>query len=158
MSNAIQKHPAAMTLVKQRPMHSLFDPFDRFLSGPMGRDLSKFIQTDPPHTSTVRANVSESKDSYKLVLQVPGFAKEDLKLHVEQGLLTVTGEKKDEAPDGGTRWTRQEFEQTSFKRSFRLPDTVQADGISAEQVNGILSVTIPKQVPVTPAVHEININ
>lgn len=90
------------------------------------------------------ANVKETKDSYLIEVSAPGFAKESFNVKVEDSILTITGEVKEEKLEEGTKFTRKEFVHTSFKRSFTLPKTIVADKINAAYENGILKVTLPK--------------
>ncbi len=147
-----------MTLVKHRPHASLVTPFDELINGFFGRDLSHFVGSDDMHRSTPRVNITENKESFKLDLLAPGFRKEDLKMNVEENTLTISAEKKNEALTEGDRYTRREFGFSSFKRSFRLPETVTSENITAEFNNGVLTVSIPKAEPVKPAVREISIS
>ena len=146
-----------MTIVKHRPLRS-FTPFDELVNGFFGRDLSHFIGSDDMQRSMPRVNIVESKENYKLELLAPGFRKEDLKLNVENDMLSISGEKQETALDENERFTRREFGHTSFKRSFTLPEQVDADRIKAEFVNGVLHVTIPRTEPAKPAVRAINVD
>ena len=143
-----------MTTMKQRAHGT---PFDEFINGFFGRDLSHFVGSDDIQRSTPRVNITESKGAFTLDLLAPGFSKEDLKMNVEDSTLTISAEKKNQALSEGDRYTRREFDFSAFKRSFRLPETVTVDGIKAEFNNGVLSVSIPKSEPAKPAVRQISI-
>ncbi|MBS1582500.1 MAG: Hsp20/alpha crystallin family protein [Bacteroidetes bacterium] len=119
------------------PFHDLFNGF-------FGRDIAQFQGSDDLYRSIPRVNIVEGADGFHLHLLAPGFTKEDLKLNVEDLTLTISAEKKQEGLEENARWTRREFGHSAFKRSFRLPDNVKVDAISAEHVNGVLHVTIPK--------------
>lgn len=147
-----------MTIVKHRPHPSLVTPFDGFFNNFWSRDLSHFVGSDELPKMMVRTNVTETKEGFKLELQVPGFSKEDLKLSVEKEELTISAERKEEALPEGSRYTRREFHSASFKRSFRLPETIAVDRISADHQNGILTVMLPKSEPAQPEVRSIRIN
>ena len=89
-------------------------------------------------------NIYENENEYKIELAAPGLNKEDFKIDLKKDNLSVWVEKKIEA-DLKKDYTRKEFEYNSFARSFILPEGVDAEKISAEYVNGILTITIGKQ-------------
>lgn len=93
-------------------------------------------------------NISETDADYLIEVALPGLEKSDFNVNIEQDLLTISAEKKventDEGEENGRKYTRKEFNFTSFKRSFYLPENVNSDDISAAYNNGILSLTLPK--------------
>ena len=130
-----------MTLVKvnNRPFGNLFNDFlNEFPASArsFGQELFAFPQT----------NIHETPDAYHLELNAPGRTKEDFKIQVEQGLLTISFEKKAETTQSDDYKTvRREFEFKSFKRSFSVDDKVDVDGIQAKYENGLLKLLIPKK-------------
>jgi HSP20 family protein len=102
-------------------------------------------------------NIIEREGGYELRMLAPGFTKEDLKLSMENEVLTISAEKKVEDLKENERYTRREFSHSAFTRSFRLPETVNAEGIKAEYQNGVLQVHIPKAEAVKPKTREISI-
>ena len=101
--------------------------------------------TEPGKTFTPHTDILESKDGYQLVLAVPGVAKDSLHLDVEEGTLTIRGERKAPATndENAPRFRRIETAYGTFARTFRLPDNVNAKAISAELNDGLLHVTVP---------------
>ena len=89
-------------------------------------------------------NVTESKNAFKLEVGAPGFKKNDFKIEVNNGYLTISGENKSEKEDKEDKITRREFSYNKFTRSFTLPENVKSDDISAKYEDGILWVTLPK--------------
>ena len=89
-------------------------------------------------------NISEDEKAYKMELAVPGMTKEDFKVEVDNGLLTVSAETKSEKKEEDKNYTRKEFSYRSFQRCFRLPENVKADNIEAKYKEGILALMIPK--------------
>lgn len=89
-------------------------------------------------------NIYENENEYKIELAAPGLSKEDFKIDLKKNNLSVWAEKK---VDAATQkdYSRKEFEYSSFARSFILPEGVDAEKISAEYINGILTITIGKQ-------------
>ena len=89
-------------------------------------------------------DVFEDKDAVKIVAEVPGVPPEDVKISLENNLLTIRGEKRQQAEEKTERVHRYERTYGSFERAFSLPTTVDPEKIAASYANGILTVTIPK--------------
>lgn len=146
-----------MTLTKFRPQTTVTSPFNDFVNEFFGRDITQFMGHDELKRSTPSVNITERAEDYKLDLLAPGFSREELKLNVENDVLTISAEHKSEASKENERYTRREFTRSAFSRSFRLPEGTQHDAIKAEYTNGVLNVTIPKVAPKKPTVREIQI-
>jgi len=140
-----------MTLVKVNNnghrFSNLVDGFFQDLPVAWGKEYSAF----PP------ANIHETADAYHVELSVPGRNKEDFKLAVENGLLTVSFEKKEENKTEDYKTVRKEFSFKSFKRSFNLDDSINTDGIQAKYENGVLKLLLPKKEQVKESTKQINI-
>jgi len=91
-------------------------------------------------------NILETENEYKIELAAPGLNKEDFQINLKKDTLSVWAEKKGVEGEEKKDYTRREFDYVSFARSFVLPESVDADNISAEYVNGILNITIGKDV------------
>ena len=89
-------------------------------------------------------DLREEGGAYLAVVELPGLAKEDVTLNLEDGVLTVKGEKKSERDEEKDSLRHVERSFGSFNRAVRLPKEVDAEGISAEMANGVLTVRIPK--------------
>ena len=89
-------------------------------------------------------DVFEDKDAVKIVAELPGVKPEDVKLSLENNLLTIRGEKKQDAEEKNERVHRYERSYGAFERTFSLPSTVDPDRIVADYQHGILTVSIPK--------------
>ncbi len=96
-------------------------------------------------------NVKDTEAAYIIDVAAPGFNKEEISIKVENNLLTIKAEQKSEEEVKEQKFTRKEFNFTSFNRSFTLPKTVDADKIGAAYQNGILSITLPKKEEAKPA-------
>ena len=90
-------------------------------------------------------DIVEEKDRFVLRADVPGVKPEDIDVNMENGMLTVSGERHDEKSEETQGMRRVERVSGKFYRRFSLPDSANADKISAKSNNGILEVTIPKQ-------------
>ena len=97
-------------------------------------------------------NIHETAEGYHLDVSVPGINKEEIKVNVDKGLLTISYDKKEENKSEDYKTVRREFSNRSFKRSFTVADQVNADAIQAKYENGILKLFLPKkeQVKETP--------
>jgi HSP20 family protein len=108
-------------------------------------------------THVPAVNVSREKDALQLELSAPGFTKEEIKVEVENGVLTVSGSHKTEEESKDKTFYRKEFSYGSFKRSFNLPEEFNAEQISAKYENGILKLSVPKKEEVKASSREISI-
>ncbi len=88
-------------------------------------------------------NILESEQAFEIQLAVPGMKKEDFKMEMEENILTVTFEKKEEEKPAG-EYLRREFDMDEFTRSFSIPKTADVESIKAKYDNGILHITVPK--------------
>ena len=103
-------------------------------------------------------DILESKDSYLIRAELPGMRNEDLKTEVNDGLLTLSGERKLEEPASGVEYHRVERVTGKFSRSFHVPQTVNPDGIKATYKDGILEVQVPKADEAKPRQIAISLN
>ncbi len=108
--------------------------------------------------SKVPVNIHETKDAYHLEVSVPGLKKEDIHISVDNGLLTISYEKKEETNSDEYKTVRREFSFESFKRSFTLSDKVNADAIQAKYEDGVLKVRVPKKEDLQPSTRQISIS
>lgn len=93
----------------------------------------------------VLVNVKDTAEDFKIEVAAPGFAKENFSIKVEGNLLTIAGEQKNEVEQKEEKFTRKEFNFSTFSRSFTLPKLVDAAKITAAYESGILSVSLPKK-------------
>lgn len=91
-----------------------------------------------------RADLSETDEGYELQVDLPGMRKEDITVDLSDGILTVAGERSDEREDRRKGYYLSERSHGSVRRSFRVPDTVKSDDISARFTDGVLTLTMPR--------------
>lgn len=115
------------------------------------------VKSDFWYTSSAPVNIKETDKAYELHLVAPGLKKEDFKLNLEQNILTVSFEKKEEANEQTEKWIRNEYHTRSFKRSFTLNEKANTSGITAKYEDGVLYVTIAKKETETQAAQQINV-
>lgn len=141
-------------------MDDFFDDFPRFPSmmmrsplATMDRFFPEFRDWDLAPSRTFdwipSADITQTKDSFQISLELPGIPKENIKINVDNMRLTISGEKKQETEekDESRRTYRRERVYGSFSRSFNLPDNVNPKQIKATYENGVLKVTVPKTEP-----------
>lgn len=133
-----------MNLVKRHHGNGFPTVMDEFFKDWRGGSQLQYRNIPP-------VNVRETDAAFNLELIAPGLTKEDFSIEVNNGLLTISSEIKAEntAHEEG-KFTRREFTQSSFKRSFTLPETVNEDAINAAYTNGILQLTLPKKEEALP--------
>ncbi len=125
------------------------DIFDDFLDNAwLGR----------PNNTVPAINVIDSEKEYKIEVAAPGMTKDDFKVRVDEGRLSVSmekrEEKKEEDPKNKGRYLRREFSYSSFQQSMALPDNVDKDKIEAQMEKGVLTISIPKTAPQEKATTE----
>ena len=102
-------------------------------------------------------NIHETNEGFHLELNAPGRNKEDFKVNVENGLLTISYEKKESQEQKEYKTIRREFNYRSFKRSFTIDEKINADGIQARYENGVLKLYLPKKEEIKVSPKEISI-
>ena len=105
-------------------------------------------------------NICEDETSYQVDVVAPGFRKEDFKINMDDDLLTISAEQKQEQSEGGDgrQYSRREYSYSSFTRSFQLPENTQADAINAKYEDGILKIAIPKTEQKPKPAKQITVN
>ena len=112
-----------------------------------GKDYLNFAGSDFA-SNVPSVNVIETEGGYSLEVAAPGLEKEDFRISVDKDRLTVSAEKtaKSESKDG--KIVRKEFNFNAFSRSFVLPETISKDQITAQYVNGVLHLNVPKKAEI----------
>jgi len=90
------------------------------------------------------ANVRETDKSFRVELAAPGMKKEDFKIEIGKGEITISAERKEEKTTEEGKYTRQEYNYASFSRSFNIPENVDENSISATYQDGLLKIELPK--------------
>ena len=134
---------------------SFLTPFDRMFDELVSSSFPQINETvgvNPfGNTAYPKVNVYEYEDKVGVIAEIPGLDKKDLNVEVEDGVLTIAGEKHNGLIDEAkAKILRRELKQSSFKRSFTLGDLLDGDNIKANFKDGILSVEIPKVEPELP--------
>ena len=142
---------------------------DEFLT-PFDRMFDQIIQTQFPQiekqvgvkpyqgTAYPKVNVYEYDDKVGVIAEIPGLDKKDLSIDVEEGVLTIAGNKHGLFNDDGAKVIRRELKHSSFKRQFALGELLDGENIKASFKDGLLSVEIPKVEPALPKKHSVKIS
>ncbi|MCI9512776.1 MAG: Hsp20/alpha crystallin family protein [Oscillospiraceae bacterium] len=133
----------------ERHENNLFDAFDNFERNFFGNTSSAV---------TFRTDIRDEGDKFVLEAELPGFRKEDIQLHLKDGILTVSAQRtaSSEEKDQRGNYIRRERRFGSFARSFDVAG-IDEESISAAYQDGILELTLPKAKPAAPAVRQIQI-
>ena len=130
------------------------DPMESFRE--FRGELDRFFNTntagymDTASDWVPSVDIKEGKDAYEVSADVPGVEPKDIDVSLEDGVLTVKGERKAETKDESEGYTRTERTYGSFYRRFTLPDTADAENISAKTEHGVLKLYIPKKEKALP--------
>ncbi|MGO9833601.1 MAG: Hsp20/alpha crystallin family protein [Polyangiaceae bacterium] len=134
-------------------MLTRWDPLGEIarLQDQMTRLWNAGAEVQPYHGSFAPpVDIFEDKEAFHLKVEVPGMTTNDVHVNVENGVLTVQGERKLEREDKRSGYHRVERSYGAFARSFSLPKTVDGDRLEAEMTDGVLSIRIPKQAAPEP--------
>jgi len=108
------------------------------------RNIGQMVGADN-NASLPAVNVSEFENEFLIELAAPGLMKQDFQVKIDKDLLTISSEKSKQSLEGeGRRFTRKEFNYSSFMRSFHLPEGIRTDHIKGSYENGVLKVSLPK--------------
>jgi len=109
--------------------------------------------------SNPAVNVSEDDKGFIIEVAAPGIARKDFKLEIENDVLTISTELKENKEEAKQNFLRREFNYQTFKRSFQLPETVDQEQIKATHESGILTLNLPKkEAEVQKAPRQIEVN
>ena len=157
-----------MTKVAFRTNIPFFDrdefltPFDKMFDSMVESqfpEVVKSVGVKPYQGSAYpKVNVYEYDDKVGIVAEIPGLNKKQLDVEVEDGVLTISGDKHSTFEDEGAKVLRRELKQSSFKRSFELGELLDGDDIIANFKDGVLSISVPKVEPTKPEKKFIKIN
>lgn len=135
-----------MALVRWDPYRELEDMSDRLnrmfarpaASGSNGKETMIVADWTPS------VDISETEGEFQIKAEIPDVKKEDVKITLEEGVLTLQGQRKQEKEDKRTKYHRIERSYGSFARTFALPDVIEIDKVKAEFRDGVLNLHLPK--------------
>jgi HSP20 family protein len=135
------KEDEAMTLIRRNgSLWPDLSPFKLLTDNFFNNNWLNFWITG---STAPAVNIVETEDDFQLEVAAPGMRRKDFHVTLDNDMLTISSEKKDEAQDEA--YSHREFSYASFERKFYLPNTVEADQIKAKYQDGILRLVIPKK-------------
>lgn len=146
-----------MQLTKWDPFREMEDNFDRFsksLGWPRRGRQERLVTGE----WAPRVDITETEKEFSIKAEIPDVKKEDVKISVDNGVLTLTGERKQEKEEKGKKFHRVERFYGSFSRSFALPENTDESKIKASFKDGMLSLSIPKTKKSKPKGIEVKID
>ena len=148
-----------MALVRWDPFRELEEVSDR-LNRMFARPAAP--RTNGKETMIVAdwapsVDISETEGEYQIKAEIPDVKKEDVKITLEDGVLTIQGQRKQEKEDKGTRYHRIERSYGSFVRTFSLPDVIEVERVKAEFKDGVLNLHLPKSEKAKPKAIEVKV-
>jgi HSP20 family protein len=143
-----------MSLIRYQPIN-LFDNINHDINRYLGNIRSKTAASQEREWAPA-VDIREEENRYLLSADIPGVERENIEITLENGVLTLKGERTLESGTQGKEYRRRERVNGSFMRQFTLPETVDTQNISATVKNGVLDVVIPKQAKPQPTRITIN--
>ena len=132
---------ALMTATPADAQIRIRDPFNSFFDAMMLAPQ----QFEMPAFAGPKMDVADLKDKIEVKVELPGMEKDEVTLTCENGILTVSGRRKQETEEKNKDYYLKEISSGSFSRSVRLPENIDESKIRAEFKNGVLTITIPKK-------------
>lgn len=145
----VRYEPWNMLTRLQNEMNRLFD--DRL---PGGEDSANVVTSD----WIPKVDIKEEDKRFVILADIPGVNPKDIEVTMEHGLLTIKGERASESTEEREGYKRIERSRGSFYRRFSMPDTADAEKISASGKNGVLEIVIPKHARLQPRKISVNVN
>jgi HSP20 family protein len=147
-----------MRVIKWEPFRDVDDVFDRFLAETLRRWPRQSAEGRAGLDWAPAADVSETEVEYLIKADLPEVRKEDVSIAVQDGVLTLSGERRQEVRAENEKMHRVERAYGSFARRFALPENADEQSIRAESRDGVILIHIPKQKVVQPQPRQIEIH
>ena len=144
-----------MSLVRWDPFSDFDALFNRMLPSQPSRRPR--LSSGAEFEWSPSADVSETEKAYLIRAELPAVKKEDVRVTVDNGMITIQGERKQHKEDKSEKSIRVENFYGTFTRSFMLPDNVDVESIRCEDKDGVLTVYLPKTKEATPAARQIKV-
>lgn len=145
-----------MTIIRWNPWREIEEMADRY-TGLVGQAQTGGQEVVATGDWAPRVDIAETEDAFEIKAELPDVKKEDVKVSVYNGVLTLRGERKREEEESGKKFHRVERKYGSFTRSFTLPDNVDENNIKAAFNDGILNLQIHKTEEAKPKAIEVNV-
>ncbi|QQL43965.1 Hsp20/alpha crystallin family protein [Sulfuriroseicoccus oceanibius] len=140
-----------------------WDPFREMtglsnrLSSIFGNESGELLSANDLSEWRPAVDVAEDDKCYTITADLPEVSRQDAKVSVKDGVLTISGERKRELQQADVKFHRIERSYGTYQRSFHIPESVDPDAIKAVFKDGVLTITMPKSVPTKHDEHEIEV-
>lgn len=124
--------------------------FERFFGNTVVGDEARDESAVVTSQWVPRVDIKEESERFVILADLPGIDPQEVEVLMDKGILSIKGERRSESSEQTERFSRIERRYGSFHRRFALPDTADAEGITARGHNGVLEITIPKKPESTP--------
>jgi len=145
-------------MILTRWNENILSPFYTDFYDEISRRKNGFLDSFNNGQAIPAVNISETDSQYKLELVVPGKAKEDFDIRIEDDVLIVSSEEEEKKDSTDNNYTIKEYNYNSFSRSFKLPENTDKDKIEAKYENGVLILSIQKQENIEKLSQTINVS
>lgn len=145
-----------MSLIKWDPFREIENMFDRYTKA-VGWPGSGSQEVMTTGDWSPRVDIMENDKEFVIKAEIPEVKKDDVKVSVDNGVLTIQGERKQEKEEKGKKFHRVERYYGSFARSFTLPDNVDEAKIKATFKDGMLNLQIPKTAEAKPKAIQVKV-
>ena len=141
---------------------SSYDPFRNFRS--LQGEINRLFDRDMDDTTgqmtlwPMRVDIREDENQVVIKSDVPGMEQKDIKVNIDNNMLTISGERKFDDEENKEKYHRVERAYGRFSRTFQLPNTTDAGKIQASYKNGVLEVTLPKLEEAKPRSIQVQVN
>lgn len=142
-----------MINAKSHPLTTTIDSFMKEFMNEFPSAVNKTVREDVLHYPPV--NIINKYKSYVLEMLVPGYSKQDFKVKLDNKVLSISAEHKENTLEESDKMLRKEFSLKAFKRSFNLDEKIDKENISAQYTDGILTLNLPKHEPSQPEAKDI---
>lgn len=147
MNNMMRQSQRGNRNLSQDPLKQVFD---RLFEGSLFQNESGDESSVVTSQWVPRVDIKEESGQFVLYADIPGVNPEDIEVQMDKGMLTIKGERREEAVTETESFSRIERRHGSFHRRFALPDSADPEGITASGQNGVLQIVIPKRPETTP--------
>src|SRR6187431_1362497 len=145
-----ERRRVIMNMIKWQPFGEFDDTFARLMPSLFGRSSRLRADNGEKFTWAPSADISETDSEYLIRAELPAVKKEDVKVTLEPGMITIQGERKEDKEVKEEKFHRVESFRGAFSRSFSVPDNIEEKAIRADSKDGVLTVHLPKSKVTAP--------
>ena len=131
-----------------------FTPFDAMFDNIIQKTIPSFSEEFGVsffgNNSYPKVDVTDHEDKIKIEAEIPGLSKDEVSVDFQEGILSISGTKREDSKSSEKKYIRRELKRSSFKRSFKINDSFLHDKIKADFKDGILFIDVPKREPEKP--------